>query len=300
VVDVFAMMFDTVNSFSQTHRDHIGVRCRRCCLVGPSGVVQALCIPLLPDSMYFSDPKMGSFKFCDQHYIREMCCFWKNMEEALSICCKPLNIQPLGNSMRLCVRGYYMGMRCISCGVAQFLLQNAHFSIIKYHMFCTESLQAENSMPCRRHPRRESCSLPAPMTIDILVASGTCQPFSALKNGCGPSDCRNHKTYGVTFDTIGSVISQNERLLPGISVSEQVKGFLIPYDKGQLESPDSDYVKRMNDICRPDGTKHFVAHRKLIVDSDVFMDPTRYRSVFGHGSSKSTDHHFGLAMTVFI
>ena len=77
-----------------------------------------------------------------------------------------------------------------------------------------------------------------------------------LRNGCGPSDCRFHKSYGTRFDADGSLISLVEAVCPHVFISEQVLRFATPYDKGSAWSLEDEFSERLVSIKRADGTVH--------------------------------------------
>ncbi len=77
--------------------------------------------------------------------------------------------------------------------------------------------EAELGSPCKIHSgERDTCSLPPRGTVDIVVGSGPCEPFSALRNGAGSRNTAalNHAGYNVSFGETGSLISVVKSLCP--------------------------------------------------------------------------------------
>jgi hypothetical protein len=142
------------------------------------------------------------------------------------------------------------------------------------------AFQAENEKPCQLHANEDSCKLPEPLDIDLLVASSTCQPYSLLRQGCGPSDPRKHKTFYVSFGDENSVMSLNKRVLPAVSLSENVTNMRSPYNKATVENGADDFVSRMMEIQRSDGSQHFAACATFTLDSHTFVEGTRERCSF--------------------
>ena len=121
------------------------------------------------------------------------------------------------------------------------------------------------------------CSWPAPLAVDLLWASGACQPCSAMRRGVNSVSPEKHEGWSVTFGETDSVLDTVRRLQPNVFGSEQVLGFLVPY-KGRDGSPKDDFMHAVMSVKR-DGTDdaHFVAAACMKLDSGCFIQGARPR-----------------------
>jgi hypothetical protein len=156
-------------------------------------------------------------------------------------------------------------------------------------------LEAECGGQCLRHPCVEDgCRLPEPLTTHMLVGSGPCQPYSQMRNGCGPANVRDHGGYEATFGDHGSVLSITKTVLPHVSMSEQVIKFDAAFEKDGSHSPKDEYMDQMRAIERPNGLKHFAAGMAVKLDSSLFVEGNRGRWL--HLAKYDTQHHNPFSM----
>lgn len=133
-------------------------------------------------------------------------------------------------------------------------------------------------MPCKMHPTSNGCRLATSEDeIDILDASGPCQPFSKMRNGGFSKQPEEHDEYGTTFAAMGSVLSVVRRVLPKVFVSEQVQGFGKTAKHGLGESPKSTFVREVLGIVGRDGRPHFENCIAVTLDSSDFVKSSRPR-----------------------
>ena len=141
-------------------------------------------------------------------------------------------------------------------------------------------LQAEIGASCRCHPQNGSAGCHLPADVDILVGSGPCQPYSALRQGVNANTkpIMEHHGYDTTFGKQGSLVSIVRRVLPKVYISEQVMGFGNPYDKKFPEvCPKHDFVDTIMQITGRDGEEHFKKCIVLKLDSKLMLEAGRPR-----------------------
>jgi hypothetical protein len=135
--------------------------------------------------------------------------------------------------------------------------------------------QAEAGLPCKIHPSGEGCELP--VDVDVLDASGPCQPYSALRNSGFATAPEKHPLYKTTFGKTGSVISVCRKTLPRVFISEQVEGFAKESKENPGMSPKTEFVSEVLGITRPDGTAHFTNCLTVKQDAAKFVRTARPR-----------------------
>jgi len=149
-----------------------------------------------------------------------------------------------------------------------------------YYMNSTR--EAEAGKPCRVHDDSKGCTLPS--AVDSMWASGPCQPYTKLRNGCGPEP-EGHGGYNATFGEEGSIISIAKKLRPSFLFSEQVLGFGTR-SKDSGISPMDKFCAELMDIEKPDGTPHFGGHLSLQIDSNLFVKTRRPRYLLHETSTQ--------------
>ena len=152
------------------------------------------------------------------------------------------------------------------------LRSGPQFDIDTYH-------QAENGMQCLNHKDGPGCNLPAE-PVDVLVASGSCQPYSAMRRGASIRNVsvQNHPGYGVTFNASDSIVSAVGVLLPRAFISEQVMGFGT-VDKSTGLSPKSDFIQAIMGTTDSNGNPHFTKCLSMKMDAAMFLEVSRPRLI---------------------
>ena len=140
---------------------------------------------------------------------------------------------------------------------------------------------------CTRHPG-SSCSLPEPLTIDLLEASGACQPYST-KSGARMqgSDPRDHPGHHSIFGDYDSIKAVTKLVLPHRLFFEEVVGFERAYKKGELLNALAEFERDFLRVERPTGRKHFAAFAYDKIDAKPFVHRSRIRL------SRTTDNQRG-------
>jgi hypothetical protein len=119
--------------------------------------------------------------------------------------------------------------------------------------------------------------MPGEGEIDILDASGPCQPFSAMRNSGFSKPAEQHDLYGVTFADAGSIISACKLLKPMIFMSEQVIGFGKSEKDNKMSSPKSDFIAEVMSIPGEEGLAHFKHCISITLDAKSFINTDRPR-----------------------
>ena len=110
-----------------------------------------------------------------------------------------------------------------------------------------------------------------------------CSPFSEFRAGRSKTDIQKHPMFPVTFGSSGSALSLCEVICPKRLMMESVIGFrkeLSPFDR---RTPMDLWRAFVNEMQRPDGTKHFAASGVVTLDTSTIVDNKRHSLRFPDG-----------------
>ena len=128
-----------------------------------------------------------------------------------------------------------------------------------------------------RHPGCV-CSLPEPLLIDVMEASGACQPYS-VKSGARMqgSDPRDHPGHHSIFGEYDSIKAVTKLVLPHRLMFEEVLGFERPYKRGELSNALAEFEHDFLEIRRAAGQQHFEAFAFEKIDVKPWANGNRCR-----------------------
>ena len=117
-----------------------------------------------------------------------------------------------------------------------FFMANCHAC---KHMYETVEDQVASAGPCLICKKEGvSCEAAADALagpVDLMVTGSPCDPFSQQRHKrFHTGDVKQHEAYAVTMAT---VVGMYRRFEPHVGIVEQVKGFLMPFDRTSDETP---------------------------------------------------------------
>ena len=145
------------------------------------------------------------------------------------------------------------------------------------HIFDTvadaEDARRPNHVSCKIEPGHESCSTPAPKTIEVLVACAPCQPYSKLSRSTACPT--THNLYYTIHGDTGGRISFCTAFLPLAVVSENVLGLLQCRAGRYRDHPPVEHIVQRMMVIRDGPEKHFVDVKVIKCCSSAFVAQKR-------------------------
>ena len=140
-------------------------------------------------------------------------------------------------------------------------------------------VKAELEIACERHPNNAGCSLPPPLTLDIVVACPPCQPYSENSNKRKSESPKKHKLFPTWYGDSGSVATMTAKLLPHRLFTENVGGAYMSFGKADPATAVGEFEAALRSIQRPDGQDHFEGVAVVGLNAKNFCSHNRYRTL---------------------